>query len=94
MLAAFDLLDNQPSLWPKWQLARDSHGRLQYVKHMFLFEPFEFEGLGRPIPACRFVDGAEWVERAPKFDQALASDGDPLCLDCMEVSLQHGLARM
>lgn len=94
MEEVFNLLDYQPTGCPKWELAQDSRGFLLYEKHMFLFEADEFGLPGRMIPACRFIDGAEWVGRVSPLRRTYASDGDPLCQNCMEVSLQHGLARV
>lgn len=91
---AFNLLDHQPSGCPRWEICQNASGKTIYVKHMFLFEADEFgREWGRLIPACRFVDGAEWVGRADSIERELSSDSDPLCQDCMEVSLQHGLSR-
>lgn len=88
MEEAFDLLDNQPTGFPKWQLGVNAEGENLWVKHMFIADEDVV------VPGCRFVPGAEWVGRASKWDQMLASDGDPLCQDCIEVYLQHGLARV
>jgi len=88
----FELLDHQPSLWPKWAVGRDADDRPTSEQHMFIFERAGYDGsLGHVRAACQFLDGRPWVGRAPAVWSPPATV--LLCYDCMEVSLQHGIRR-
>lgn len=87
-----EILDHQPQHWPKWQRGRDADDLPTPEQHMFLFERAGYDGsLGHVRAACQYIDGCPWVGPAP----AVWSPPQTvlLCLDCMEVSLQHGIQR-
>lgn len=87
-----ELLDHQPPAWPQWKRGRNADDRPTDEQHMFLFERAGFDGsLGHVRAACQYIDGCPWVGPAP----AVWSPPPTvvLCLDCMEVSLQHKIRR-
>lgn len=89
---AFEILDHQPTLWPRWQLGRDELGKETEEQHWFLFERAGYDGqLGYARAACQYLPGREWVGRAPRAWSPEPAEATRLCPDCMEVSLQYGL---
>lgn len=94
MQHALNLLTQQPTLWPKWEIGRDADDQPTAEKHMFIFDPSEFgQGFGRAIAACQFVGGAAWIGRlkSGQPSEVFSSIGTPACSDCMEIALQHVL---
>lgn len=91
MSFVFELLDNQPSDWPRWEYGREADDMPTAEQHCFLFEPLGYDGsAGIARAACQFIDGAKWVGRMPSPIDL--PGGVSLCHTCMEISLQHMLS--
>lgn len=93
MTEAFKLLDAQPDSWPRWQPGETVNGVTTSDRHLFMLELIGRFGheFGRVYPACHFVDGATPVEYARNDRE---TNYEPLCPDCQEVELQHGLTML